>query len=287
MSIITAIFQAIGQVITYFFPLSEDGHSAIFHDFAGRLSGGGSELTGLIHIAMAIGLIAAFYKVFLKLVLEFISTITQLFKKQLDIKKTGNSRKFMYYTFIPYIFMLVYLIPVGDGGNIYKLLHSYSYDGNLLSEGICFIFDSLLLLFACIRLSKNEKGIQLSAPAVLVTGVLVFFTVPISGLSLCAVVLSVLALFGVNRSIAFRYFVSLSAPILIVRGISEIAGCVTYVDILTGIIGVVIAGALAYFVSKLSLSLFKNNKFIYFAYYGFALGALCLIIGIVEIIISR
>ena len=71
------------------------------------------------------------------------------------------------------------------------------------------------------------------------------------------------------------------------RGISEIAGCVTYVDILTGIIGVVIAGALAYFVSKLSLSLFKNNKFIYFAYYGFALGALCLIIGIVEIIISR
>lgn len=236
---------------------------------------------------MAVGLIIAFYKVFFKLMLEFVSTVSEVFSRKLDVKKTSNSRKFMYYTFVPYIFMLIYLIPVGGGVNIYELLDSYSYDGNLVSEGVCFLITAVLIVLASTKLSKNEKGSQLSAPAVLITALLVLFAIPISGLSVCAVVLCVLALFGVNRKIAFRYFVSLSVPVLIVRGIIEIVLCVTYVNIITGIVGVVIAGALSFFISKLSLNLFKNNKFNYFAYYLFTLGGLSTIIGIIEIVIHN
>lgn len=274
-------------MLTYIFPLSESGHSSIFHDFAGRFTNNCSELTGLIHIGMAIGIATAFYKIFLKLIFEFVSTGRDLFTRKLDLKKTTNSRKFMYYTFIPYIFMLVYLIPVGGGRNIFELLHSYSYDGNLISESVSFLINAVLLIIAFIKLSKNEKGSQLSAPAVLLTSVLVFFSVPVSGLSMCALVLSVLVLFGVNRKIAFRYFISLSVPILVVRGIIEIACCVTYVNIIAGIIGVVVAGVLAYFVSKLLLFVVKNNYLNYFSYYGFTLGGLSLIIGIIEIIINN
>lgn len=287
MSILTAIFQAIGQVLTYIFPLSESGHSSVFHDFAGRFTNNCSELTGLIHIGMAIGIAAAFYKIFLKLIFEFVSAGRDLFTRKLDLKKTTNSRKFMYYTFIPYIFMLVYLIPIGGGRNIFELLHSYSYDGNLISEGVSFLINAVLLIIAFIKLSKNEKGGQLSAPAVLLTSVLVFFSVPVSGLSMCALVISVLSLFGVNRKIAFRYFISLSVPILVVRGIIEIACCVTYVNIIAGIIGILVAGVLAYFVSKLLLFVVKNNYLNYFSYYGFTVGGLSLIIGIIEIVINN
>lgn len=287
MSILTAIFQAIGQVLTYIFPLSESGHSSIFHDFAGRFTNNCSELTGLIHIGMAIGIAAAFYKIFLKLIFEFVSAGRDLFTRKLDLKKTTNSRKFMYYTFIPYIFMLVYLIPIGGGRNIFELLHSYSYDGNLISEGVSFLINAVLLIIAFVKLSRIEKGGQLSAPAVLLTSVLVFFSVPVSGLSMCALVISVLALFGVNRKIAFRYFISLSVPILVVRGIIEIACCVTYVNIIAGIIGVLVAGVLAYFVSKLLLFVVKNNYLNYFSYYGFTVGGLSLIIGIIEIVINN
>lgn len=287
MSILTAIFQAIGQVLTYIFPLSESGHSSVFHDFAGRFTNNCSELTGLIHIGMAIGIAAAFYKIFLKLIFEFVSAGRDLFTRKLDLKKTTNSRKFMYYTFIPYIFMLVYLIPIGGGRNIFELLHSYSYDGNLISEGVSFLINAVLLIIAFIKLSKNEKGGQLSAPAVLLTSVLVFFSVPVSGLSMCALVISVLSLFGVNRKIAFRYFISLSVPILVVRGIIEIACCVTYINIIAGIIGVVVAGVLAYFVSKFLLFFVKNNYLNYFSYYGFTVGGLSLIIGIIEIVINN
>ncbi len=287
MSIITAIFQAIGQVLTYLFPLSESGHSAIFHDFAGRYTNNCSELTGLIHIGMAIGILIAFYKVFLKLIFEFFSTGREIFTKNFDIKKTNNSRKFMYYSLIPYIFMLIYLIPVGGGRNIFTVLDSYSYDGNLISEGICFLINAVLLLVASIRLAKNEKGVQLSAPAVLITSVLVFFAIPVSGLSVCAVIVSVLAIFGINKKIAFRYFISLSVPVLLVRGIIEIALCVTYVNIAAGIVGVIVAGAFAFFISKLSLYLLKNNCYKYFSYYGFTVGALGVIIGIIEVVISN
>ena len=286
MSILTAIFQAIGQVLTYIFPLSESGHSAIFHDFSGRFTGSCSELTGLIHIGIAVGIIAAFWKVFLKLIFEFVLTGKEILTKKLDLKKTANSRKFMYYTFIPYIFMLAYLIPVGST-NIYGVLHAYAYDGNLVSEGICFLVDAVFLLFAYFRLKKNEKGNQLSLPAVLVVGCAVFFALPVSGLSLCALVIAILALFGTNPKIAFRYFISLSAPILLVQGIIEIATCVSYVNIFAGIIGVVIAIALTFIESKFLLQIVKSNSLNYFSYYGFTVGGLTLIIGIIEIIVRK
>lgn len=95
-----------------------------------------------------------------------------------------------------------------------------------------------------------------------------------------------LALFGINKKIAFRYFISLSVPILLVRGIIEIALCVTYINIVAGIIGVIIAIVFSFFISKLSLYLLKNNFYKFFSYYGFAVGGLSVIIGIIEVAIS-
>ncbi len=286
LSIITAIFQAIAQVLTYIFPLSESGHSAIFHDFAARYSNNCSELTGLIHIGMAIGLIIAFYKVFLKLIFEFISTGKEIFTKQLDIKNTSNSRKFYYFTYIPYIFMLVYLIPVGGERNIYTLLHSYSYDGNLLSEGICFIINAALLIGAFKMIQKTEKGRPLSLVSALLLALGVFFALPVSGLSLVAVVVSFCAFFSVNTKVAVRYFVSISAPVLLVKGFIEVFNCVSYVNIVAGIIGVVLAGAATFFASKFLLMVVRKNYLNYFSIYNFAIGFITLVIGIVEIIIK-
>lgn len=286
MSIITAIFQAIGQVITFIFPLSENGHSAIFHDFSSRLTNNCSELTGLIHIGMALGIIIASYKIFMRLIYEFVFTGREIFTKSLDLKKTSNSRRFMYYTFIPYIFMIAYAIPLGKSGNVYSVLNSYSYDGNLLSEGICFIITASLLLAASFKLSKGEKGNNVSALCAVVIAVAAFFAVPVSGLSLCCVVLAFAVLFNTNRKIAYRYFVSISVPILIVKGVVEIAKCVTYVNILTGIIAVVLSAALAFFAAKLLLFVIKKNYLKYFSFYNYTIGAITLITGIIEIAVK-
>lgn len=287
MSILTAIFQAIAQAVTFLFPVSESGHSAVFHDFAGRYAGACSELTGLIHIGIAIGITIAFYKVFIKLIYEFFMGWSELFKKNLKISESSNSRKFMYLTVIPYVLLPFYLIPIGDKGNIYSILQSVSYDGNVLSEGICFIIIAVLLLISSFKLSKNEKGHPLGLPCALIVSVLLFITLPIAGFSMPVIAICIPILFGVNKKVAFRYFTALSVPMLIIFGIAEIIKCVTYVTIIEGIIAVVIAGAVSFLCAKLLLFVVSKNHLKYFSYYDFAIGGISVLAGVIELLINR
>lgn len=286
MSILTAIFQAIGQAIAYIFPLSDSGHASVFQDFSSRFSGKYSELTGLIYIGIAIGIVAAFYKLFIKLTYEFFGGFNDLFHKRLDIKGSTTRRKFMYLTLIPFVFMLFYLIPIGDKGNIYQCIKTLSYDGNLLSEGLCFVVSSILLFFASFKLAKNEKVNAYTLPIAVILGVAIFFTLPLSGLSLCATIISISILLDVNKKSALRYFVTISVPVLIVKGIIEVVACDIYIDVLAGIIGVVIGAVVSYFACKLLVYVIKTYKIKYFSYYNFALGIILIIVGIVEILVK-
>lgn len=285
MSILTAVFQAIGQAITFILPVSESGHSALFHDFASRYSGVSSELTGLIHIGMAIGILIAFHKVFLRLFIEFVNTFRDVFTKKFKLKTATNSRKFMYYTLFAYVPMLLYFIPAGKKGSLFQLAASFSYDTNLLSEGIGFLICAVLLLLAHFTLQKSQKGNQLSLPVAVLLALLVFITIPVSGLSLSAVLISAAVISGVNKNISLRYFISISVPVLLVKGIIEIVNCVTYVNIITGIIGVVIAAAAAFFVSKLLKIIIGNMYLKYFSYYNFTVGTIAAVTGIFQIIL--
>lgn len=287
LSILTAIFQAIAQAVTFLFPLSETGHSAVFHDFAGRYSNTCSELTGLVHIGIAIGIIIAFYKVFIKLIYEFFMGWSELFKKNLRVSESTNSRKFMYLTLIPYVLLPFYLIPIGEKGNIYSILQSVSYDGNVLSEGICFIIIAVLLLLSSFKLAKNEKGHSLGLPCAVIVSVLLFITLPIAGFSMTVIAICIPILFGVNKKVAFRYFTALSVPMLIIFGIAEIIKCVTYVTIIEGVIAIVIAGAVSFLCAKLLLFVVSKNHLKYFSYYDFAIGSISVLAGVIELIMNR
>lgn len=288
LSIITAIFQAIGQALTFIFPISESGHSAIFHNFAARNSGEVSELTGLIHIGIAIGIIIAFYSVFIRNFIEIVNSFKEIFSKDLKFRRASNSRKFVYFVLISFVPMLLYLIPVGKKGNIYQVLNMLSYDSNLLSEGIAFIITATVLLFASLTMQKNKenRGNQLSIPVVIILAVLIFIALPISGMSLSAIIISAAVLCNVNKNIAFRYFISVSVPVLIVKGIIEIVICASYVTIITGIVAVVVSAAAAYFLSKLFKAVVSNMFLKYFSYYDYAIGAIAIVIGIVQLIIK-
>ena len=100
MWILTAIFQAIGQAFTWVFPVSESGHSVIFHNFSGRFTNACSQLTGVIHIGIAIGLFIAFYKLFISLFKNFFATWNDIFHKRLDLKNIPPQREFMFMTIL-------------------------------------------------------------------------------------------------------------------------------------------------------------------------------------------
>ena len=282
MSILTAIFQAIFQAITYILPISESGHSALFHDFAGRFDPTSSALTGMVHIGIAIGIIIASYKLFLSMLTEFLGVFQDLFKRRLK-EPPKPARKFMYYSLLSFAPMVLWLIPLGENGFLYTFFKKSGYNGTLLDEGIFFALTGALILLTArqLKLSKNNKNINLVFA--LVIGFLSLLIVPLAGCSYIFGVFAVLTLLGVSKKVSLRYAFLLSAPVLVVMGIIEICCAAEATTIVAAIIGLVLSAVVSFFCVKVLKWVIKNEKLSFFAYYDFGIGALAAIIGIFEL----
>ena len=243
-------------------------------------------LTGLIHIGIAVGIVAAYYSVFIRQCKEFIGGCKEIAAKKFDIKKSTHAREFTYYTVIPFFFMPLYLIPVGSKGNVYQLLSSFTVDGNLISEGICFLFTAsiLLLTSSVLKKEKQGKGKALTLPVVLLLSLMIFVTLPLAGLSLCASIICAAIICGVNRNFAFRYFICIAVPVLLVTGIYEVASSTIATTFIAGAIGVIVAIVFSFLACRFLKWSVKNIDFKFYSYYTFALAALATIAGIVELI---
>lgn len=285
MSILTAIFQAILQAIAWILPISESGHSAIFHDFSGRFTNACSQLTGIIHIGIAIGIFFAFFKLFANLFKNFFGSVNDAFHKKLKIKEISSAKEFMYMTILSFAMLIFYLIPVGSWGNVFKFLHYTSYNGNLLDEGIFMLLNGILLFLAVSILNRKINNIPPWAKA-LILGIIVFFAIPVSGCSLVTGVLAVGLIMGMSEKYALRYAMVMSVPVLITAGIVEICIGVTKASIISAVLALVISAVCAFFAVKALIYLIRIKKMHFFAIYDISIGVICAIIGIFEIVLK-
>lgn len=285
MSILTAIFQAIGQALTWIFPISESGHSAIFHIFSGRFTNACSQLTGVIHIGIAVGILIAFFKMFIKLFSEFFRGWNELFHKRLDVKGSSPFRSFMYMTILSFAMLILYVIPAGKHGNLFMLLHRASYNETLLGEGICFALTGLLIYVTSGRLNAKINPLPRPVQALLI-GFIAMLAIPTAGCSLVAGVFCIAVLSGMSYKIAYRYSMVMSVMVLIVAGITELCIAVTPVKILPAIIALVISAACSFLFVRLFTYVIKNRMLKYIGWYDLALGVICLVVGIFQIIIK-
>ncbi|MCM1285309.1 MAG: undecaprenyl-diphosphate phosphatase [Acetobacter sp.] len=284
MSILTAIFQAIGQALAWVFPISESGHSAVFHNFSGRFTNACSQLTGVIHIGIAIGIFIAFFKLFLKLGKSFFTGWNELFHKELNVKKSPAIRKFVYMTIVSFAVLLLYLIPTGHG-NLFQILHQLTYNPTLLDEGICFAVTGALLMLAGTKLDDKPKYAPVWLRG-LIIGIASLFAIAVGGLSLVAAVFSLGVILGLRRGIAYKYAMVLSVMVLLVAGVTEICIAVTKVSIISAVIALIISAAVSYFSVIIFNTLMKKGALKYFGYYDVSIGAICAVIGIFQLLIK-
>jgi undecaprenyl-diphosphatase len=286
MSILTAIVQAILQAVTWILPISESGHSSIFHDFAGRVSDSCAAITGVIHIGIAIGIVIALYKVFLTLSKEFFGTFKDLFTKKLKGSSKSPARSFVYMTLISFVPMLLLLIPVGNGNLIYNIFAKLGYNGTLLDDGIFFVITGLLIL-ACVKqlsLSVNDKNVSISSA--IAVGVSSIFFVSLSGLSFVVGVFAIMLLFGVNKKSSIRYSLVMSVPILVVMGIIELYTASVSAGVVAIILGLIIAAAVSFISVKVLQWIINSNKLKFFGVYDIGIGVICAVIGVFELILK-
>lgn len=284
MWILTAVFQAIAQALTWVFPVSESGHSAIFHNFSGRFTDACSQLTGVVHIGIAVGILLAFAKLFIRLFKNFFATFSDIFHKRLDVKNPQPQRKFMYMTVLSFVPMLIYLIPAGKYGSVYGFLNSFSYNKSVFEEGIFILLGGLMLFVTQKVIDKPRKRIP-SALQSLIIGVFAFIALPVAGCSPVTAVFCVAVLVGLSDKYALRYCAVMSVPILIVGGIIEICTGVTGVNAVAAVLAVLIAAVVAYFAVKLFFFVLKNKALNYFVIYDAALGLICIIVGIFQLVL--
>lgn len=285
MSILTALFQAVGQAIAWIFPISEGAHSAIFHNFSGRFTNACSQLTGIVHIGIAVGLFIAFFRLFVTLFKNFFGAWSDVFHKRLDLKNVKPAREFMYMTILSFVPMLLYPIPVGKGENVYSVLHSMSYNTTVLDEGVFMLVSAALIFGAVFFAGKIKKPLPAAAQS-LIIGTVMFFAVAIAGLSVFGAIFCTALLTGIRTSNSLRYGAVESVLVLLVMGVTELFTAVTDVGVVSAIIALIVSAATAFFVSKLLVYFVKNQLLRYFGIYDATVGALCIIIGAVQILIG-
>ena len=217
MWFLTAIFQAVAQAVTWVLPVSESGHSAIFHDFSGRFSGNGSELTGLVHIGIALGIFLVFIKLFVRLFGEFIAFFKDAFAKQNPFVNPGGARRFMFGTVLGFLPMVLLLLPAGKYGNVYGLFRSMGYNGTLLDEGVFFALTGGLILLALLQMKKHGPQKNVDWYAALILGFAAAFSLPIAGLSYMGVLFCLGVMMGVARKISYRFAAVSSVLTLLVQ----------------------------------------------------------------------
>lgn len=286
MWILTAVFQAIGQALTRILPISESGHSAVFHDFSNRLTNACSKLTGVIHIGIAIGIVLAFYKLFITLFKNFFLGWNDLFRKRLDLKNSSPQRTFMYMTILSFVPLAFYAVPTGKYGNMFTVFHRMSYNGNILGEGLCIALTGVLIIVA---LGVKDKNTAIKIPdflRALIIGLLVFLALPVAGCSVVAAVIFGGILLGMSEKTSLRYSMVISVMVLIVSGVIEICIGVTSLSAVSVILALVFSVVASFLTVKLLIYLLKKNQIRYLAFYNITMGLICSIIGIFEIILK-
>lgn len=289
MSILTAIFQAILQALSFILPTSESGHLALFNGFAGREQNTCSALSGAIHIGLAIGIFIAMLKPFISLFKQTAFTCIEIAKNRQALKNPTPPRKFNYMVLIALLPLFIWLIPVGEKGNICNLLSSLNYDSTVLSEGLFFILTGALVFATYMVNSKNigkDKQSNISLVPAIIFGVITLFAIPVAGLSYIVLAMFLLSLFNIKTSISFRFTFCVAVPVLLGLGVSDMLASANSQNIASIIIGIILSAVISFFAVKFCKHFYNKNKLEPFALYNVAIGLISTIIGIVQLIIK-
>lgn len=286
MSYILAILQAIVQAVSEIFPLSFSGLQAVQRDFAGNFSGTVSPLAGIIHIAAALGIVAAFFKMFRREAGEFFMSFADMAKKKFSFRAIPPTRGFMGCTLISFLFFLFLLIPAGDYGNLYEFFRYFSYDRCLLDEGFSYLIMFGVML-ACVKtadMRRREKR-TMDVPFALIMGVLAVVGANMAGFSLVALLACVAMLWGLADKLAVRYAFAIAAPVYLGRGVIELVQTPSAPAVGPAIVAFVFAGAVSFLAARLFLWVVCKRHLQYFVWYNLAFGAVTAVVGIVQLFV--
>ncbi len=303
MTIFEAIIQGIIQGATEFLPVSSSGHLSISkHVF-------GIELPGILfdvmlHLGTLVAVVFVYRQLIWRLIKEFGSLCVDIVHGNFKWSEMNYDRRLLFMLVIGLLPLFLLFLPIPGTGLDVKGLSDYlGSDSDIVVEGLALLATSALL-FAGIFANKRAKEAVRSKDAsrrhgakksggrkkihtvdALFIGVTQCVAAVFPGLSRSGSTLSVGMLRGINQQTALDYSFVLGIPsiaaaaLVSVLDMGDQAGAVGAGPLIAGVITAAVVGFLAI---KLLRWIVTTNKLHIFAFYTLIVGALIVIIGIIE-----
>ena len=277
MSLLSSILLGVIQGVAEFLPISSSGHLAIAEHLLGM--SGASDIPEffdvLLHLGTLVAVFVAYWDDVRDMVVEFFCGVRDLAR--------GSTP-----TPVPPARRMILLIIVGTLPLVVVLPIKDLVEG--LADNMYFVAAALLvtgcLLFASDRVRKGRKTEKSATMVdVLLVGVAqAIATCP--GISRSGTTITAGCFRGFDRKFAVRFSVLLSIPAILGANILSLKDAVEagiiWADVPVYLVGVAVSAVVGYACIRLLKMVADRGKFGFFAYYCWAVGALTLILTLIQ-----
>lgn len=291
MTIVQAIILGVIQGLTEFLPVSSSGHLAIMKNILRMDLETGALYDVLLHVATLVAICIVMRKDIVKLILEFISIVRDVFTNSLIFIDRITHKDDQYYIKIMssayrrfVVLIIVSSIPTAIIGFLLNDIIE-TVENELLVPGICLIATAVIILISDFLADGTKKPKDATVYDAFAIGTAQgIATLP--GLSRSGTTITACILCGFDRKFAVKYSFIMSMPAIfgaLILKLSKISSeTVTGGDIAVYIVGMVIAAVVGYFALIFTTKLVQKKSFKYFAFYCFGIGVVSIIAYIIS-----
>ncbi len=308
MTFFDAIIQGIIQGLTEFLPVSSSGHLLISQHILG-VQENNLFFDVMLHIGTLFAVLAVYYKTIWKLIISFFQILAMIFKREFNLKKLNASQNMVVALFVGLLPLFLLFAPVpGSNINIKDIAEELAASNSLLLVGIAIVATSVMLVIGTckeklyqnsfVKRIGSKKDLQrfdgkkhFSLFDAVYVGITQFIAAVFPGLSRSGSTLSTGLIRGINKQTALDYSFILGVPAIVAAAVLELkealrSGAMQAVGTGPVLAGMIVSAVVGFLSIKLFKWLLKTDKMIIFIVYTAIVGSACVIIGIIEKILS-
>lgn len=276
MSLLSSVILGLIQGITEFLPISSSGHLAIAEHL---LHTTGTEAPGffdvLLHLGTLVAVFIAYWSDIRDMILELIAGARDLARRSTP-NPVPPARRMI-------LLIIVSTLPLFAVLPVKKLVEG-------LADNMYFVAGALLvtgcLLFASDRVKKGRKT---EKSATLLDALIVGIGQAVAtcpGISRSGTTITAGCFVGFDRKFAVRYSFLMSIPAILGANLLSLKDAfevgIIWADVPVYLVGVVVAAVVGYACIRLLKMIAEKGRFGFFAYYCWIVGALTLIMTLVQ-----
>lgn len=277
MTVVEGLLQGIVQGVTEFLPVSSSGHLSLFQHLFGLQSSGSLFFSLMLHVGTLLAVFVAFWPTIRAMIAEFFKMLADIFKGKFKFSECNEERRMV-------IMMIISLLPLLVFYFAKDYVEILSQDGDIIVEGICFLFTGTMLLIADRCVPGNATAVNMKPTHALIIGIFQGIAI-LPGVSRSGSTISSGMILGFSREFMVKFSFILGIPVIIASSLSEAKTAIETgidVNIAPLIAGVLAAAVVGYLAIKLVRWLVTTDRFGIFGYYALALGTVVTIAGILE-----